>query len=96
MSELEIREDHSGQSTFKISNGGKRKGSGRKSNEEKNLETRKVSLSLDPMIWAFIDAYRASKGKVSGNTQSDVLRDICMTGIQESKWSERYKKFLGG
>jgi hypothetical protein len=70
-SELQIKlPDQEGQSTFKLSRGGGRAGSGRKKKE--GVENRKVSLSLPAEWWQEIDLLK----KHSKLSQLDVLHNL--------------------
>lgn len=68
-----IKAPEKGQAEFKINRGGWRPGSGRKSNEKKNLVQRKLSMALPPEVWSFIDDVRRLRPHES---QSDILRSL--------------------
>jgi hypothetical protein len=69
--ELQIKlPDQEGQTTFKLSRGGERAGSGRKKKE--GMTARKISLSLPDYWWQHIDEMK-DQHKM---TQSDVLHNL--------------------
>jgi hypothetical protein len=70
-SELQIKlPDKEGQTTFKLSRGGERAGSGRKKKE--GMTARKISLSLPDDWWQHIDEMKDQHNM----TQSDVLHNL--------------------